>query len=68
MTHTRNIITASGEQNPLDCFIWRGMSIDDLRQEVLSVYLDLMIIYIQGVKYEKNITDERGRTPGISEQ
>lgn len=44
--------------NPLDMHTWVGMSIDQLRERVLSVYLGRMVIYIQAQKYAQNISSE----------
>ena len=64
LTHTRNNVDVNGVQDDLDIFAWDGMSIDDLRQKVLSVYLGLVIMYVQAVKFEKKIIDDDGNTEG----
>lgn len=64
LTNTRENFDVNGETVPEDQFAWTTMSIDNLRQEVLSVYLGLAIMYIQGVKFEKKIVDDRGNTEG----
>lgn len=64
LTHTRNNVNVNGEPDDLDYFAYDGMSIDGLRQKVLSVYLGLVIMYIQGVKFEKKIIDNNGNTNG----
>lgn len=64
LTNTRHGTDVNGDTVPEDRFAWIDMSIDDLRQEVLSVYLGLIIMYIQGVKFEKKIIDDEGNTVG----
>ena len=63
LSHTRNSEDANGNEDALDLFAWLDMSIDELRQHVLSVWMGRVIMYIQGRKFEK-IVDNQGRTEG----
>ena len=65
LPHTRDSADADGNnEDPIDEFAWIDMSIDELRQNVLSVWMGRVIMYIQGIKFEKKIVDNSGNTEG----
>ena len=64
LSHTRNSEDANGNEDALDMFAWLDMSIDELRQHVLSVWMGRALIYIQGIKFEKKLTDNQGNSEG----
>ena len=59
LSHTRNYQGANGNEQALDLFAWLNMSIDELRQHVLSVWMGREIMYIQGRKFWRDIVDSQ---------
>ncbi len=64
LSHTRDSEDANGNVDAVDLFGWLDMSIDELRQHVLSVWIGRVIMYIQGIKFEKKIINDQGGTEG----